>query len=72
MCFNPKKTARLSVNAKVMTKCEIADTEILTNSIYKVLSIIISSDLSWDHAALHKNIIPKTYRMFGLLCHMQL
>ena len=53
------------INAKVITNYKIADTQVLTNSSHKNLGIIISSDLSWDQH--YKNIIPKTYRMLGLL-----
>ena len=53
------------INAKVITNYKITDTQVLTNSSHKNLGIIISSDLSWDQH--YKNIIPKTYRMLGLL-----
>ena len=53
------------INAKVITNYKIADTQVLTNSSHKNLGIIISSHLSWDQH--YKNIIPKTYRMLGLL-----
>ena len=65
MFFNPKKSVHLYINAKVITNYKIADTQVLTNSSHKNLGIIISSDLSWDQH--YKNIIPKTYRMLGLL-----
>ena len=66
MSFNPKKSVHLYIiNAKVITNYKIADTQVLTNSSHKSLGIIISSDLSWDRH--YKNIIPKTYRMLGLL-----
>ena len=65
MFFNPKKSVHLYINAKIITNYKIADTQVLTNSSHKNLGIIISSDLSWDQH--YKNIIPKTYRMLGLL-----
>ena len=63
--FNPKKSVHLSINAKVITNYKIADTQVLTNCSHKDLGIIISTDLSWDQH--YKTIIPKTYRMLGLL-----
>ena len=66
MCFNPQKSVHLSINSIVTTNHKIADTQVVTNSSHKDLSITISSDLSWDQH--YKNIIPKAYRMLGLLC----
>ena len=64
MFFNPKRVSTC-INAKIITNYKIADTQVLTNSSHKNLGIIISSDLSWDQH--YKNIIPKAYRMLGLL-----
>ena len=42
MCYDPKKSTHFSINTKVMSKYKIADTEIITNSIRRDLSIIVS------------------------------
>ena len=63
--FLVQKRVSTYINAKVITNYKIADTQVLTSSPHKNLGIIISSDLSWDQH--YKNIIPKTYRMLGLL-----
>ena len=65
MFFNPKKSACPPILMQVITNYKIADTQVLKNSSHKNLDVIISSDLSWDQH--YKNIIPKTYRMLGLL-----
>ena len=63
--FLVQKRVSTYINVKVITNYKIADTQVLTSSSHKNLGIIISSDLSWDEH--YKNIIPKTYRMLGLL-----
>ena len=60
-----QKRVSTYINAKIITNYKMADTQVLTNSSHKNLGIIISSDLSWDQH--YKNIIPRTYRMLGLL-----
>ena len=67
MYFNPNKSIHLSINAKVMisTEYRIARTDIMTRSVGKDLGIVMSYDLSWNQH--YEKIIPKAYRMLGLL-----
>jgi len=67
MYFNPTKSIHLSINAKISTVYRIASTDIVTWSVHKDLGIVMTDDLSWNQH--YENIIPKAYRMLGLLHH---
>ena len=65
MYFNPTKIIHLSINAKVSTEYRIPGTDIMTRRVHRDLGIIMSDDLSWNQH--HEKIIPKGYRILGLL-----
>ena len=67
MYFNPTKSIHLSINVKVGTEYRIARSDIMARSVHKDLSIVMSDDLSWNQH--NEKIIPKAYRMLGLLHH---
>ena len=65
MYFNPIKSIHLSINSKVMYWIQNSKSRYLTRSVHKDLGIVMSNDLSWNQH--YEKIIPKAYRMLGLL-----
>ena len=66
MYFNPTKSIHLSINSKVMYWIQNSKSRYLTRSVHKNLGIVMSNDLSWNQH--YEKIIPKAYRILGLLC----
>jgi len=59
------KSIYLRINAKAITEHRIADTNIVTKIVHEDLGIVMCNDLSWNQH--YEKIIPKAYRILGLL-----
>ena len=65
--FNPSKSIviHLSFKLQINSTYHILGSPITSQLLHKDLGVIISSNLSWDNH--YKYIIPKSYKMLGLL-----